>query len=271
MRSCLAAYLITWCGLSACALESPAVSLADVRWKNFQPASEVYIDTTLQFMPAMDAMPGVDVTKDKLAIWLNVSASGTATNLCVYSSMADLAPVKGPSRGGLRLGARGAETVMRPHVFKLQGTETIQPGRWYRLTVRTIKDVTRRAEKTGDAARGLLGFQIYLDGALLASSEASFPNVYTSFASGSEGWLDPVRDASLLAFLRSGTVFVSLCGESADDAVGSVGFRGEGEFDDIDVSADAPDFVGISSLDFTLAFTPGESVVAEMVGGATQR
>ena len=57
-------------------LESPPVSLDDIRWKKFQPASEVYIDTTLQFTPAFDALPGVDATKDKLAIWLNVDTSG---------------------------------------------------------------------------------------------------------------------------------------------------------------------------------------------------
>lgn len=249
------------------ALESPAVSLDDIRWKKFQPASEVYIDTTLQFTPAFDALPGVDVTKDKLAIWLNVDTSGThpVTNLCVYASRADLAPAPTVRKAGLRLGAQGAVTTVTPQVFKLRGTETLEVGKWYRLTVRTIRDVTRRAARTGTAARGLLGFQIYLDGALLASDEPSFSPAYLIYAAGTEGWLDATRDADLLAFLRSGTVFVSLLGESSDAAVESVGFRGEGEFDDIDVSAEAPTFLGLSSLDFTLAFPPGESVVGDLL------
>ena len=140
-------------------LESPPVSLDDIRWKKFQPASEVYIDTTLQFTPAFDALPGVDATKDKLAIWLNVDTSGAhpVTNLCVYAARADLAPAPTVRKAGLRLGVRGAVTTVTPQVFKLRGTETLKAGRWYRLTVRTIKDVARRAEKTGTAARGLLG------------------------------------------------------------------------------------------------------------------
>lgn len=261
--ACLAVAGMLWGG----ALESPAVSLDDIRWKKFRPASEVYIDTTLQFTPAFDALPGVDATKDKLAIWLNVDTSGAhpVTNLCVYASRADLAPAPTVRKVGLRLGVQGAVTTVTPQVFRLRGTETLKAGRWYRLTVRTIRDVTRRAAKTGTAARGLLGFQIYLDGALLASDEPSFSPVYLTYAAGTEGWLDAARDADLLAFLRSGTVFVSLLGESSDAAVESVGFRGEGEFDDIDVSAEAPTFLGLSSLDFTLAFPPDESVVGDLL------
>ena len=316
--------------LSSAAIETPPVSLDEIRWKRFQPASEVYIDTRLQFTPAADVTPNVDVTKDKLALWLNVEAAerskfqvqsskfkvqsskfqvqsrdglesetrnfepgtlnpepgtrnlepgtlnpepGTLnprpvalTNLCVYASWADLAAAPATRKGGLVIGARRAMTSVKPRVYRLMGTSTIEPGRWYRLTVRTIKDVTRRAAKTGDASKGLLGFQIYLDGALLRAEEPSFSEIYTTYAAGSEGWLDSVKDADLLAFLRSGTVFVSLCGESADDAVASVGFRGEGELEDVDITAEAPAFLGVSSLDFTLALTPEESVVADLVG-----
>ncbi len=250
---------------AAAGIESAPVSLDDIRWKKFQPSSEVYIDTTLQFTPAVDSIPDVDVTKDKLALWLNVDTSGAApvTNLCVYSSMADLAPVRTMATRGVRLGAQGAVTVMKPHVFKLCGTEAIQPGRWYRLTVRTIKDITRRAAKTANPARALFGFQIYLDGALLAADQPSFSKIYTAYAAGTEGWLNPAQEGDLLAFLRSGTVFVSLCGESADDAVGSVGFRGDGQ---LDVSADVPDYIGVSSLDFTLALPASESVVRALLG-----
>ena len=298
------------------ALETPPVSLDEIRWKRFQPASEVYIDTSLQFTPAADVTPNVDVTKDKLALWLNVETGerskfqvpgsgfkvpssgfkvqsskfqvqsrdglesetrnlepGTLnpepvalTNLCVYASRADLATAPAKRKGGLVIGARGAVTTVKPRLYRLAGTSTIEPGRWYRLTVRTIKDVTRRAAKTGDASKGLLGFQIYLDGALLRAEEPSFSEIYTTYAAGSEGWLDPVKDADLLAFLRSGTVFVSLCGESADDSVASVGFRGEGELEDVDITAEAPAFLGVSSLDFTLALPPEESVVADLVG-----
>ena len=322
--------LLVFGALSSAAIETPPVSLDEIRWKRFQPASEVYIDTSLQFTPAADVTPNVDITKDKLALWLNVERvpgskfkvqsskfkvqgsdglesetrnlepgtlnlepgtlnpepgtlnpepgtlnpePGTlnpeplfSTNLCVYASWADLVAVPAQRKGGLVIGARRAMTSVTPRVYRLMGTSTIEPGRWYRLTVRTIKDVTRRAAKTGDVSKGLLGFQIYLDGTLLRAEEPSFSEIYTAFAAGSEGWLDPVKDADLLAFLRSGTVFVSLCGESADDAVASVGFRGEGELEDVDITAEAPAFLGISSLDFTLALPPEESVVADLVG-----
>lgn len=251
-------------------IESPTVSMADIKWKNFSPASEVYIDTTLQFTPSVDALPDVDISKDKLALWLNVDSAQGVTNLCVYSSFADLAPAPVRMGRGVRIGgARGAVTAMKPRVFKLRGTETLKPGEWHRLTVRTIKDVTRRSAKTGNSAHGLLGFQIYLDGALLASDEPSFSRVYTAFASGTEGWLDMRKEGDLLAFLQSGTVFVSLCGESADDSVGSVGFRGDGAMEGVEVSADAPGVVGVSSLDFTLSLDVDESVVAWLVNGAS--
>ena len=259
-----------FCGvcLSTSALESPPVSIDDVRWRNFAPSAEVYIDTSLQFTPAQDVTPQVDVKKDKLALWLNVDVvdGSPTTNLCVYASLADLAPAPAAQTGGIRLGAQRAVTSVKPQVFRLSGTETIRPGHWYRLTVRTIKDVTRRAARMGDATRSLLGFQIYLNGVLLAADQPSFSSVYTAYATGSEGWLHAAQDAELLAFLRSGTVFVSLCGESADDAIGSVGFRGEGEIDDVGVSAEAPAFLGVSSLDFTLSFPPGESVVGDLLG-----
>lgn len=273
----------------ASALESPPVSVDEIRWKRFAPSSEVYIDTTLQFTPTFGAVQNVDPTKDKLALWLNVespklkvespklkvesSPSQPSTfnsqpsqhSLCVYASQADLAPAPAVKTAGLLVGARRAVTATKPKVFKLKGTSAIEPGRWYRLTVRTIKDVSRRAAKTGDPARGLLGFQIYLDGKLLQAEEPSFTDIYTTYAAGSEGWLDPVKDGDLLAFLRSGTVFVSLCGESADDAVASVGFRGEGELEDVDVSNEAPAFLGVTSLDFTLDFTAAESPVAALL------
>ena len=265
-RSCAALCFAVAGTLRAAVLESPPVSLDDIRWKTFRPASEVYIDTTLQFTPSFDAMPDID-PKDKLALWLNVDTGGAkpVTNLCVYASRADLAPAAAIRHAGLQLGARRAVTTTSPHVFRLRGTERLEAGRWHRLTVRTIKDVARRAAKTGRAARGLLGFQIYLDGALLASDETAFSSVYAAYATGTDGWLDAKRDADLIAFLRSGTVFVSLRGESADDAVESVGFRGEGDFDDVDVSAEAPAFFGVSSLDFTLAFPPDESVVSDLL------
>ncbi len=266
LRAGLASICLFAC--AAAAIESAPVSLDDIRWKKFQPSSEVYIDTTLQFTPAVDSIPDVDVTKDKLALWLNVDTSGAApvTNLCVYSSLADLKAVAAPRTGGIRLGAQGAVTAMKPQVFRLRGTETIQPGHWYRLTVRTIKDITRRAAKTADPARALLGFQIYLDGVLLTADQPSFSTAYTSYAAGTEGWLDAAKEADLLAFLRSGTVFVSLCGESADAAVGSVGFRGDGPVDAINVSAEVPELLGVSSLDFTLALSANESVVRELLG-----
>ncbi len=254
------------------ALASPAVARDDVRWTRFSPASEIYIDTTLQFTPALDAQPAVDATKDKLALWLNVDTSTTppSTNLCVYAGFADLAPVSAAARPtGLRLGARGAATVTRPRVFRLRDTAALVPARWYRLTVRTIKDVTRRAALTGDPHHGLLGFQIYLDGTLLAADTPAFSPVYLAYATGTEGWLDARRDADVLAFLRSGAVFASLVGESATGAVESVGFRGESDFDgEIAVSADAPSFLGISSLDFTLALPPAESPVADLLRAA---
>ena len=239
------------------------MSLEEFRWKKFvAPSSEVYIDTSLQFSPAELDLENVNPKKDKLALWLNVGPGGARTNLCVYASQVDLAAAPAGRRmAGVVLGATSAVADTRPAVFHLRSTRPIEPGRWYRLTVRTIGDVTLRAARTRTPAHGLLGFQIYLDGTLLFAETPPFSRAYLAYATSQEGWLDPKKDAVLLDFLASGAVFASLCGESADMSVGSVGFRGDGELGDIDVSSDAPVFIGVDSLDFTLDFTADESAV----------
>ena len=249
-------------------LESAPASLEEFRWKTFvAPSSEIYIDTSLQFSPAELDLRNVNPKKDKLALWLNVEAGGGGTNLCVYASQAGLAAAPaGRKTGMVVLGARGAVADTRPTVFRLRTTRAIEPGRWYRLTVRTIADVTRRAACTGQAARALLGFQIYLDDTLLFAETPPFTKEYLSYATSSDGWLDAKKDAVLLDFLASGSVFASLCGESADMSVGSVGFRGDGECGDIDVSSDSPALLGVDSLDFTLDFTAAESAVRFALG-----
>ena len=248
----------------AAPLESAPVSLEEFRWKKFvAPSSEVYIDTSIQFSPAELDLDNVNPKKDKLALWLNLEHVGGAvrTNLCVYASKADLAAAPGGRTTGVVLGATRAVTDTTPAVFRLRTARPIEPGRWYRLTVRTIGDVTRRAARLGDAARGLLGFQVYLDGELLFAETPPFTRNYLSFATSAEGWLSSARDAELLDFLASGAVFASLCGESADMSVGSVGFRGDGDLDDLDVFSDAPVFLGVDALDFTLDLTAEESAV----------
>ena len=237
------------------ALESAPASLAEFRWKKFEaPSSEVYIDTSIQFTPAELDLENVNPRKDKLALWLNVEEGGARTNLCVYASQAGLAAAPaGRTPGLLVLGARGAVAHTKPAVFRLRLARPVEPGRSYRLTVRTIADVTRRAARTRTPGHGLLGFQVYLDGALLFAETPPFTKDYLAYAASGAGWLDPKKDAVLLDFLASGAVFASLCGESADMSVGSVGFRGDGELGDLDVSSDAPVFLGVDSLDFTLA------------------
>ena len=268
MRRRLLSILFLPLAAVAAGIESEPASLDEFRWKKFvAPASEVYIDTSLQFSPAELDLRNVNPKKDKLAIWLNVEEGGGRTNLCVYASRAGLAAAPAGRRTGqVVLGARGAVSDTQPAVFRLRQTRPIDPGKWYRLTVRTIGDVTRRAARTGMPARGLLGFQIYLDGTLLFSDTPPFTKEYLAYATSSDGWLDPRKDAVLLDFLASGAVFASLCGESADMSVGSVGFRGDGGLDEIDVSSDAPRFLGVDSLDFTLDFTAEESAVRFILG-----
>lgn len=256
------------CGTCPAAIESVPVNVDEIRWRKFRaPSSEVYIDTKIQFTPAFCSVQNVDPKKDKLALWLNVDTAGgrASTNLCVYASRADLAAAPA-SQSGVVFGARRAVTETRPAVFRLRDTSSLVPGTWHRVTVRTIGDVTRRAARTRNPARGLLGFQIYLDGNLLFSDTPSFSPNYLAFATGSEGWLDKRRDADWIGFLGSGAVFASLCGESADKSVGSVGFQGDGEVSDVDVSSAAPQLPRLSPLDFLLVLPPDESVLDGVVG-----
>lgn len=155
----------------------------------------IYLDTLVQFTVTEDDEPTVG-NDDKLAIWLGVETNGvgevTGTNLMVKAGLID-------DQGGI------TETS-----FKINGT--VNPGEWYRLTVKALADITDK--------EGVPGFQIYLDGNLLTSRTPTFTSEY----------LEILDTDSHYADIAAGKYFASL---KTVATLQGVGFQGTGAVDEI--------------------------------------
>ena len=155
----------------------------------------IYLDTLVQFTVTEDDEPTVG-NDDKLAIWLGVETNGlgevTGTNLMVKAGLID-------DQGGI------TETS-----FKINGT--VNPGEWYRLTVKALADITD--------TEGVPGFQIYLDGNLLTSGTPTFTSDY----------LEILDTDSHYADIAAGKYFASL---KTVATLQGVGFQGTGAVDEI--------------------------------------
>ncbi len=186
-------------------------------------ADGIYLDTLVQFTPTEDGgTPELD-GEDKLAIWLNVDSSVTppVTNLMVRAAFIDDA---------------NQATSATASNFVLATSSPVMAGTWYRLTVKTIADVTKCKAKNGEYnPNGITGFEIYLDGVQLAATTTTIGDGYIDRATEASeyGWLDQGTDAEFLTYLQSGKVFPSLKGETSTDTLKGVGFKGSGALDDL--------------------------------------
>ena len=175
-------------------------------------ADGTYLDTLVQFTVTEDDAPEVG-GDDKLAIWLGIDTNGveTTTNLMVKAGLID-------DQGGI------TETT-----FKIGGA--VEPGVWYRLTVKALADIT-------DNSR-IPGFQIYLDGTLLTSSTPTLTSEFLEILSP-----DDVDD-SHYADIVAGKYFASL---KTATTIQGVGFMGTGAVDEIvwttenPIAAPAPEY-----------------------------
>ena len=162
-------------------------------------ATGTYLDTLVQFTVTEDDEPTLG-NDDKLAIWLGVETNGVgevfATNLMVKAGVID-------DQGGT------TETT-----FKINGT--VNPGEWYRLTVKALADIT-------DGQR-IPGFQIYLDGTLLTSSTITVTSEFLEILSPDD------LDDSHYADIAAGKYFASL---KTLTTLQGVGFQGTGAVDEI--------------------------------------
>ena len=202
-----------------------------------------YLDTLVQFTVTEDEAP-TTTASDKLAIWLGVSTNAqgevTGTNLMVRAGYLD---------------DNGSDSFVTPTDFTLSTAAPIEAGRWYRLTIKTIGDVTACvAKNSSEYASGYMGFEIYLDGVQLAATEATISTAYMEVATGSDeyAWLDQTTDADFITYLQSNKVFPSLQGKVAAYALQGVGFQGTGAVDEIVWTDDNP--FSASGIEFVLTW-----------------
>ena len=168
----------------------------------------LYIDTLVQFTPVEDGAPETSAG-DKLAIWLN--ADDSATNLCVKAGY------------WTKDGDNVVKTGTTNYPLVVENVNSVVAGKWYRLTVKAI----------GNVAESHPGFEIYLDGNRVYSTEAAS------------------SDSALAANFKEGVNTVRFPSMSANQQISAVGFQGNGAVDDFVVSADMPVFL-IHEIEFTL-------------------
>ena len=195
----------------------------------------LYVDTMVQFTPTEDGEIPQVTGEDKIAIWLNVDATdeeNPVTNLCVYAAVAD-------DQGGFE-----------PTKFTVTNAQ-VEPGKWYRLTVKAIGDVAN-----GDMVPG---FMVYLDGTLLKSDKPGLTAEYVDVL-GLEG--------TYATDVANGSVFVSLGGQDQAPVFKGVGFKGSGAIDDFQIDIATPNFLlSVGALDFTLTWGEGISAVSYTING----
>ena len=216
-------------------------------------ADGTYLDTLVQFTPTEDGgAPELDEA-DKLAIWLNVDGN-SVTNLMVRAGFVD---------------DDGTDTFQTPTTYTLTTASPVVPGQWYRLTVKTIADVTQQVAKNPLAYEaGYTGFEIYLDGVLLAATAPAFGQGFIDLATdaGEFGWLDQTDDASLITYLQSGTVFPALGLPTTTYTLKGVGFKGSGALDDIVWTEEDPFAGGAGGDDYKVTIGGSDVIITPQAG-----
>ena len=197
-------------------------------------ADGTYIDTLVQFTPSESAPTSTDLAGAKLAIWLGVVEN--VTNLYVQGNSWDIDE-----------GFQGTEQA-----FALSG-KTIEPGTWYRLTVKAIPNVLG-----SDTGSSISAFQISVDGTdmTLAASPFSADMLTTLAEYGAAAWASADIQTAFAANKLVPAIQEEI-GTAGDPlTLASVGFKGTGALDDFVVTTEAPEF-GPAPIDFTLTWPSG--------------
>ena len=185
------------------------------------PAGGLYIDTMVQFTPTEDGGAPDTTGDDKLAIWLNVETGEgletPATNLCVKAN-------------AYTLGEAGP--MAAPTTFPLVPADgsalSINPGTWYRLTVKAVANALATDEN------GIIpAFEIRVDGALMkAASGLPFSEFFGEFVA--EGLQAAYGQNALFPSLQE------MGGAGASITLQAVGFKGSGALDNLAFSETEP-------------------------------
>lgn len=247
------------------------------------PIEEVtYIDTLVQFTvtPSTDNVtPGED---DKLMIYLKESIVSNNTDVASDGTDAESGePASTPPVTNLVVlaGFHGAEGVVSYEYNVMNPGLTVVPGKWYRLTVKVIPDVTlyfdEETEEYAHADSSHVGFSVYIDGTQCVFDKMIYDetietedapgylyidSVYNSEANGAQ-----IDNKEILLSLLAENDYKSL-NNSGQPALCAVGFAGEGMVDDLVYTTSDP---FASTVDFTLAFGADNTIssVEYTVGG----
>ena len=187
-----------------------------------------YLDTLVQFTVTEDEAPEV-TTGDKLAIWLQ-AGEGT-TNLMVKANY---------------WASAGEDPVAT--AFEIDGL-SIEPGTWYRLTVKAIPSITT----TGAP---FPAFQIFVDGTSVAAKTPQYGEDFQDVASGR-------YVAGIGELVAANKLFPTLASRPSvleDVTLQGVGFQGTGAVDEIVWTEDNP--FPAATIDFTLTWGEGVSTVS---------
>ena len=202
-------------------------------------ATGTYLDTLVQFTVTEDDAPMVG-EGDKLAIWLQAD-EGT-TNLMVKAKAWAL-------EGGVPAGVASSFTV---------SNVAIEPGAWYRLTVKAVQTII-------DPATGMIipAFQIFIDGTEVAATTPQISTEMQDAFTGNTVWLE-----GMAALASANKLFPTLAGDPAaltDVTLQGVGFQGTGAVDEIVWTEDNPFPAAPTAVDFTLSWTAGQVAAVSYV------
>jgi len=210
--------------------------------------SDVYVDTLVQFTvtPYTDKVTPGD--GDKLMIYLKecTNAVGVVegTNLVVV---------------GKRCFDDGD---FRPQEYKVQNV-TVDPGVWYRLTVKAIADYGKEYIDDETDEYHHPAFSVYINGTICTFDELA--------AAGSEdtdsGFVEPFGNAAFGEgdLTEAKIVFSLMCTGSEPATLQAVGFAGEGKVDDLMITMADP---FVDPVQFTLSYGEGISAVEYTIGSS---
>ena len=206
-------------------------------------AAGTYIDTLVQFTPSESAPTSTDLDGAKLAIWLGVV--NNVTNLYVQGNAWDIDE-----------GFQGTEQA-----FALSG-KTIEPGTWYRLTVKAIPNVLG-----SDTGSSISAFQISVDGTdmTLAASPFSADMLTTLAEYGAAAWASADIQTAFAANKLVPAIQEEIGTAGDPFTLTTVGFKGTGALDDFVVTTEAPAF-GPATIDFSLTWPAGLTAVSYQIG-----
>ncbi len=209
-------------------------------------AATVYIDTLAQFS-VLKAGESAPVASDaKLLLWLqeDIDNGVTTTNLHV--------------RGGYY----GDLDNPTPKSYKLNAEG--QPGVWYRVTIKSYKNIANENIEDWFISVDIPAFVISIDGNEVSASEAIIGSGDLSDYCPSIGGGDASEDcfnSDILALIQANKLIPAM-GRATSETISQIAFKGNGAIDDLIVSANDPSSfllswpAGLTSVSYSLGQDP---------------